>query len=171
MTSNQQFSLKWTNYTSHIANVFSSFRSEEDYCDATLCCEGRTIVAHKIILSACSMYLRKIFKENPSQHSVIIFKNIKYDDLLAIVDYMYQGEVNIEEGAITTFLKTAELLIVHGLVDVEEEDLYSPIQTIIAPKQQSISIANPTNIPLKENIRSDNIHTAPPMISGIIDNN
>lgn len=121
MASSQQFSLKWTNYTNHITNAFDSLRSKEDFCDVTLSCEGRKIRAHKVLLSACSSYFKDIFKENPCQHPVIIFRNVKYDDLLSIVVYMYQGEVNIEQESLPTFLHTAEMLSIQGLTDDDEK--------------------------------------------------
>lgn len=150
MASTQQFSLKWTNYTNHITNAFDSLRSKEDFCDVTLCVEGRKIRAHKVLLSACSTYFKEIFKENPCQHPVIIFKNVKYDDLLSIVVYMYQGEVNIEQDALPTFLHTAEMLSIQGLT---EDDSTQPEKNIIAvqpppqPQQTVVATALATHTP------------------------
>lgn len=149
MSSTQQFSLKWTNYTNHITNAFDSLRSKEDFCDVTLCVEGRKIRAHKVLLSACSTYFKEIFKENPCQHPVIIFKNVKYDDLLSIVVYMYQGEVNIEQDALPTFLHTAEMLSIQGLT---EDDSTQPEKSIIAvppqpQPQQTVVAAALTHTP------------------------
>lgn len=150
MSSSQQFSLKWTNYTNHITNAFDSLRSKEDFCDVTLCVEGRKIRAHKVLLSACSTYFKEIFKENPCQHPVIIFKNVKYDDLLSIVVYMYQGEVNIEQDALPTFLHTAEMLSIQGLT---EDDSTQPEKSIIAippppqPQQAVVAATLTTHTP------------------------
>lgn len=150
MSSTQQFSLKWTNYTNHITNAFDSLRSKEDFCDVTLCVEGRKIRAHKVLLSACSTYFKEIFKENPCQHPVIIFKNVKYDDLLSIVVYMYQGEVNIEQDALPTFLHTAEMLSIQGLT---EDDSTQSDKSIIAvppppqPQQTVVAAALATHTP------------------------
>lgn len=132
MGSSQQFSLKWTNYTNHITNAFDTLRSKEDFCDVTLSCEGRKIRAHKVLLSACSTYFKEIFKENPCQHPVIIFRNVKYDDLLSIVVYMYQGEVNIEQDALPTFLHTAEMLSIQGLT---EDDSGTQEKNLVAVQQ------------------------------------
>lgn len=192
MASNQQFSLKWTNYTSHITNAFDSLRSKEDFCDVTLSCEGRKIRAHKVLLSACSTYFKEIFKENPCQHPVIIFKNVKYDDLFAIVVYMYQGEVNIEQDALPSFLQTAEMLTVQGLTEdddatpksslaqaasmaqshaIKKDKIHPITQTITVSKQQPISIITaPSATPLNQIIYSAITHAAPsqtPVIPGI----
>lgn len=116
-SSTEQFSLRWNNYLSHITFALDSLRTQEDLVDVTLSCEGKKIRAHKVLLSACSSYFRDIFKENPCQHPVIIFKNVKYDDLIAIIEFMYQGEVNVIQDSLPSFLNTAELLSVQGLTD------------------------------------------------------
>lgn len=56
-----------------------------------------------------------IFQDNPCQHPVIIFRNVKFEDLEALVSFMYKGEVNVEQDALASFLSTAELLEVKGL--------------------------------------------------------
>jgi len=40
---------------------------------------------------------------------------VKFADLLALVDFMYKGEVSMEDGELTSFIETAELLEVKGL--------------------------------------------------------
>lgn len=115
MGANQQFSLRWNNYLHHITDAFDSLREDENLVDVTLCCEGRKIKAHKMLLSACSSYFRDIFKDNPCQHPVIVFHNVRYDDLVALVSFMYRGEVNVEQEGLSSFLNTAELLEVQGL--------------------------------------------------------
>lgn len=117
MATTQQYSLKWNNYISHLAYHFENLRTEEEFTDVTLCCEGKKIKAHKIILSACSTYFRDVFKENPHPHPVIIFKNVKHNDLQSIIQFMYNGEVSVIQELLPTFLQTAELLQVRGLTD------------------------------------------------------
>uniref|UniRef100_A0AAG5DX97 BTB domain-containing protein n=1 Tax=Anopheles atroparvus TaxID=41427 RepID=A0AAG5DX97_ANOAO len=121
MTSQQQYSLRWNDYTTYITGAFDALRYEEDLVDVTLFCEGRKIRAHKVLLSACSSYFKDIFKENPCQHPVIIFKNVKYADLLSLVEFMYQGEVSVSQDALPSFLHTAELLSIRGLADTNNE--------------------------------------------------
>ena len=58
-----------------------------------------------------------LFQDNPCQHPVIIFRNVKFDDLDALVNFMYQGEVNVLQDQLASFLTTAELLEVQGLTD------------------------------------------------------
>ncbi|KAL1123693.1 hypothetical protein AAG570_001466 [Ranatra chinensis] len=114
-TSAQHFSLRWNNYFNHMMGAFDSLRTDEHLVDVTLSCEGKKIKAHKMLLSACSTYFRDIFRENPCQHPVVIFRNVKYSDLEALVTFMYQGEVNVEQEGLSSFLNTAELLEIQGL--------------------------------------------------------
>lgn len=126
MATSQQYSLRWSNYTRHITYAFDNLRSQDDFVDVTLCCDGRKIKAHKVLLSACSGYFKEIFKENPCPHPVIIFKFIKYEDLMAIIEFMYQGEVNVQQEALQSFLQTAELLAVQGLTSEEKDKPKTP---------------------------------------------
>ncbi|XP_046676110.1 sex determination protein fruitless-like isoform X2 [Homalodisca vitripennis] len=113
----QQFSLRWNNYVSQLTDAFGSLRYEEDLVDVTLSCEGGRLKAHKMLLSACSSYFRDIFKENPCQHPVIVFRNVKLRDLQAILDFVYKGEVNVLQEHLESFLGTAELLEIKGLTE------------------------------------------------------
>ncbi|CAB3231013.1 unnamed protein product [Arctia plantaginis] len=122
MNNAPQFSLRWNNYVSHVTEAFNVLRFENDLVDVTLCCDGGKIKAHKMLLSACSTYFKQIFKENPCQHPVIIFRNFKFEDLNAIVNFMYHGEVNIFQEQLESFLITAEILEVKGLTDNIEDE-------------------------------------------------
>ncbi|KAJ1521293.1 hypothetical protein ONE63_002971 [Megalurothrips usitatus] len=123
MGTSQQFSLRWNNYLRHITSAFESLRTDLDLVDVTLSCEGKKIKAHKMLLSACSSYFKDLFKENPCQHPVIVFRNVKFVDLEALIDFMYQGEVNVVQEQLASFLTTAELLAVEGLTDGNDRDL------------------------------------------------
>ncbi|XP_053605816.1 modifier of mdg4-like [Plodia interpunctella] len=122
MNNAPQFSLRWNNYVTHVTEAFNTLRFENDLVDVTLYCDGGKIKAHKMLLSACSSYFKQIFKENPCQHPVVIFRNFKYEDLNAIINFMYHGEVNIFQEQLESFLITAELLEVKGLTDNAEEE-------------------------------------------------
>lgn len=86
-----------------------------ELADVTLSCEGHCLLAHKLVLSACSPYFRGVFKENPCQHPIIILKNVLAKDITRLLAFMYQGEVQIQEAELSSFLQTAELLQVKGL--------------------------------------------------------
>ncbi|XP_014488009.1 PREDICTED: protein tramtrack, beta isoform-like isoform X4 [Dinoponera quadriceps] len=154
MGSSQQFSLRWNNYLKHITCAFDTLRTDEDLVDVTLSCEGKRIRAHKMLLSACSTYFRDLFKENPCQHPIIIFRNVKFDDLAALVDFMYQGEVNVVQEQLASFLTTAELLAVQGLTDGTGKDNDSLEDDIEIPNEPEVQLQNTSGKSSGENKRN-----------------
>lgn len=84
--------------------------------DVTLACnDGIQVGAHRIILAACSSFFRGLFTENNHSHPWIYLKGITSLELKAVVDFMYQGEVNVSQDNLSQFLATAEELKVKGL--------------------------------------------------------
>ncbi|XP_025987795.1 broad-complex core protein isoforms 1/2/3/4/5 isoform X6 [Solenopsis invicta] len=154
MGSSQQFSLRWNNYLKHITCAFDTLRTDEDLVDVTLSCEGKRIRAHKMLLSACSTYFRDLFKENPCQHPVIIFRNVKFDDLAALVDFMYQGEVNVVQEQLASFLTTAELLAVQGLTDGTGKDDNLAEDDIEIPNEPEVQLQNTSGKSTGDNKRN-----------------
>ncbi|XP_037978149.2 protein bric-a-brac 2 isoform X2 [Plutella xylostella] len=117
----QQFCLRWNNYQSNLASCFDQLLQTESFVDVTLACEGQSLKAHKVVLSACSPYFQTLFMDNPCRHPIIIMRDIKYCDLKAVVDFMYRGEINVSQDQITALLKVAEMLKIRGLTDVSGE--------------------------------------------------
>lgn len=135
----------------------NNLRSEDEFLtDVTLCCDGKRLRAHKILLSVCSTYFRETFMENPCKHPVVIFKNVKFEDLANIVEFMYKGEVSISQDSLSSFLHVAEMLQVRGLSENQEiipekSLLTNPVTQseslfISVPEGNKILLATPQNI-------------------------
>lgn len=93
----QQFCLRWNNHQGNLVSVFDNLLASESFVDVTLACEGNSIKAHKVVLSACSPYFEELFKNNPCQHPIVILQDVSHHDLKAVVEFMYKGEVNISQ--------------------------------------------------------------------------
>ena len=48
--------------------------TSESLVDVTLSCEGRSLKAHKLVLSACSPYFKALFQEHVDNHPIVILK-------------------------------------------------------------------------------------------------
>ncbi|XP_067139392.1 myoneurin-like isoform X2 [Centruroides vittatus] len=118
----QQFCLKWNSHQSNMVTVLDQLLSNESFVDVTLACEGFTLKAHKIILSACSPFFQNLFLENPCKHPIVIMKDMKFTELKAVVDFIYKGEVSVSHHQLSGLLKTAEILNVKGLAEVADEN-------------------------------------------------
>merc|ERR1711963_1191419 len=68
---------------------FKHLRDEKSFTDVTLACDGQTCKAHKMVLSACSPYFKALLEENPAKHPIIILKDVPFQHLTAILEFMY----------------------------------------------------------------------------------
>lgn len=64
----QHFCLRWNNYQNSITTAFENLRDDEDFIDVTLACDGKTLKAHRVVLSACSPYFRELLKVSKIHH-------------------------------------------------------------------------------------------------------
>ncbi|KAK4880238.1 hypothetical protein RN001_008384 [Aquatica leii] len=119
MCTNDQYSLNWSNHTTHIKKAFDTLWSGNQFVDVTLSCEGKKISAHKMLLSACSIYFHDLFRDNPCQHPIVILRDVKFQNLVNVLKFIYSGEVSVATDNFDEFLKTAELLQISGLIDEE----------------------------------------------------
>lgn len=115
--------------------------------------------AHRIILCACSGYFGHILRTiNPAQHPVLLLSDVRPNDLTALMDFIYFGQViffcpflenlfkplsleqvNITQDSLQSFLKVADKLKIKGLC---ERALIQPEP----PLHQTVAIT----LPIKE---------------------
>merc|ERR1711976_775604 len=91
----QQFCLRWNDFQTNMVSSFKHLRDEKSFTDVTLACDGQTCKAHKMVLSACSPYFKALLEENPAKHPIIILKDVPFQHLTAILEFIYAGEVNV----------------------------------------------------------------------------
>jgi hypothetical protein len=111
----EQFSLCWDNFHKNMSSGMNSLLENEDLVDVTLAVEGKYLKAHKMVLSVCSPYFRELFKMNPCKHPIVFMKDVSYIAMSDLLQFMYQGEVQVSQENLTTFIKTAEALQIKGL--------------------------------------------------------
>jgi len=115
MASSEKFCLRWNDFESNVSTAFRDIREEKDFFDVTLACDDSQVEAHKVILAACSPWFRNILRRNPHQHPLLYLKGVKYKELVCVLNFMYQGEVNVAQEELNSFLSVAEELRVKGL--------------------------------------------------------
>jgi len=115
MAMGENFCLRWNNFESNISVAFRELRDDKDFFDVTLACDENQIQAHKVILSACSPFFRTVLKRNKHDHPLLYLKGVKYSDIVAVLNFMYHGEVNVAQDELNSFLAVAEDLKVKGL--------------------------------------------------------
>ena len=174
----EKFSLKWNDYQSNVTKTFGSLRRESDFYDVTLVSDDEQLVsAHKVVLSSSSEFFKNILKKTKENKNPLIFlSGVESKNLNLILDYIYQGEVQIFQDDLDSFLAVAQQLKIEGLTgggeenqdeekvmfenntenfrDSESVDL--TIQEIHQPEQNEERIAKPQTVSRYTSNRSSN---------------
>ena len=121
------FCLKWNEFTNNMASTLRSLRGDNDFTDVTLVCEdGLVVEAHKVILAASGPFFLNILKMTKHHpHPLIYLKGVKMRELEVVVDFLYQGEVNLDQEDLDSFLALAAHLRLKVLKDLQTENLES----------------------------------------------
>ncbi|XP_055385187.1 modifier of mdg4 isoform X14 [Condylostylus longicornis] len=151
MADDEQFSLCWNNFNSNLSAGFHESLCRGDLVDVTLAAEGQFIKAHRLVLSVCSPYFRKMFTQMPTnQHAFVFLKDVSHSALKDLIQFMYCGEVNVKQDALPAFISTAEALQIKGLTDGDPAPSQSPAkpstpapQQIPAQAQQTVTTSLP----------------------------
>jgi len=146
--SSEKFCLRWNDFESNISVAFRELREDKDFFDVTLACDDEQISAHKVILSACSPFFRNILRRNPHQHPLLYLKGVKFTDLQAVLNFMYNGEVNVAQEELNSFLAVAEELRVKGLTQNQggsQKRAKSP--PVIKPLHRPVVEREPAPVP------------------------
>nr|XP_029723697.1 modifier of mdg4-like isoform X9 [Aedes albopictus] len=145
MADDEQFSLCWNNFNTNLSAGFHESLVRGDLVDVTLAAEGQLVKAHRLILSVCSPYFRKMFTQMPAnQHAFIFLKDVSHSALKDLIQFMYCGEVNVKQDALPAFISTAEALQIKGLTETGES---APTQPSPAKEASHLPSASSTTIP------------------------
>lgn len=115
----EQYCLRWNNHQSTVISVFENLLESGSLIDCTLCADGKLLKAHKVVLSACSSVFEAMLCQQGGgdKHPIIFLKDVRYEEMQAMLDYMYKGEANVHQDLLDSFLKTAASLQIKGLTD------------------------------------------------------
>lgn len=75
----------------------------------------------QMVLSACSPYFQQLFINHPEKHPIVILRDIPYADMKSLLDFMYRGEVSVDQERLSAFLRVAESLRIKGLTEVNDD--------------------------------------------------
>ena len=115
----EKFCLRWNDFETNISTAFKELREDKDFFDVTLACDDETVEAHKVVISACSPFFRHILAKAKQAHPFIYLKGILHQDLLALLDYMYDGATKVATEDVNRFIEVAKELKIKGLAPDE----------------------------------------------------
>ena len=109
--------LKWNDSPQNISSSVFKVSKDSKLSDVTLACEGNhQIQAHKIILAATSRVFGDLLKQCNQPKPLIFIIGTQPNTLNSILEFIYYGEVRIEQEEVNSFIEVAEELLISGII-------------------------------------------------------
>ena len=122
----ENFCLKWKDFQTNASNTFRKLRTSDDFYDVTLVSDDQQQVsAHKVVLSSSSEYFKNILTANKHSHPVLCLTGVNAADMKNVLDFIYNGELQIYQDHLDQFLETAHRFQLEGLSQEKEETNYA----------------------------------------------
>ena len=167
MKSYDKLCVQWNDFKESVTSSFAELRGDTEFADVTLACEdGQQIKAHTVILISGSPFFRNLLKMKNHPHPLIYMRGVKFEHLLALIDFIYLGQANVHQDNIESFLATAHDLKLAGFEEVDllgrDKLAGNPNRSKEKPKNDTQRISspqapNPTRILLspKKNVEDE----------------
>ena len=113
----EKLCLKWNDFQFNVSKSFSTLRKEQDFNDVTLVSDdGEVLSGHKVVLSASSEFFKRILRKVDHAKPMIYLNGVGFKELSQILDYIYDGEVQLFQDEVDDFISTAQKLKIDGLI-------------------------------------------------------
>ena len=99
--------------------------SGDSFSDVTLVSEDlQEFQAHKLVLSACSTFFQHILQSRQQQREglVLFLSSVNSQDLSKILEFVYQGTLNVPVDEVDQFMSAGNLLSIKGIVNTQDEE-------------------------------------------------
>lgn len=112
-----------------------------------------TMKPHTLLAIANQYSLQQLFKSSflNDKHPIIIMKDVDFDNLKSLVEYMYKGEANVPQQMLPSFIQTAESLQIRGLAEGASKQKLEQVAELnsISPHLNlpNIPVTPQTNVP------------------------
>lgn len=106
-------------YQSSVMQGIKFLLENESFTDCTLAAEGKFLNAHKLVLSACSSYFELLFSQQKEKYPIVFLKDVKFHNLKALIELLYDGRIQILEKEKDEFLSTVKALQIKGWKEKE----------------------------------------------------
>ena len=143
-SSGDSFRLRWNDFGTNIMGSMQQLREDEDFLDVSLVTSdsgSKVLEAHRVVLAACSNFFKQILRRQSRSYPpnpFIFLRGISFEDLAAVLEFMYHGEVKVSSEKLGSFLAVAEELQIKGLTNRKNA------QVVSRSVNDVVKIARPT---------------------------
>jgi hypothetical protein len=151
VTDNINLSQKTHIFISRVEHSAKIMKSIDDifqkqlFTDVCLSCENQVIYAHRLILAAASSFFYSLFSTQPcsiAPNPVVVIRDTRINELKAILEFIYYGQVAVQESEVDSLIKSAQTLGVYGLgkIDLQKIDQVKRDDEPIAPTSDNAPV-------------------------------
>merc|ERR1719318_2209199 len=122
MTEGSAYNLTNTEFETITATNFRNLYINKNFTDVTIACDdGKTVKAHKVVLSASSTVLHNILMQYYDANPLLYFGDTSFKHIEYILRYVYFGEVSVKENELKEFMEIATKFKINGIYSDETE--------------------------------------------------
>ena len=137
----EKFCLKWNDFQTNVSNAFKKLRKTENFYDVTLVSDDQQQVsAHKVVLASSSEYFKNILTSNTHSHPMLCLSGVNAGDIKNMLDFMYNGEIQIFQDDLDQFLEIAQRFHLEGLIQNKQENYTDTQEFKYEASQESANI-------------------------------
>ena len=120
MSSSELLAVKDKDFFAHNVEFFKEILDQGDLADVTIACDDNyTVSAHKVILSASSLFFRSVIKKSKHPNPYIYLKGVSASHLNSLMSYIYSGETDVRSEDFQTFMTIASELKIFSLTSTQ----------------------------------------------------
>ena len=142
------------------------YRAAGEFLDVTVACEDGSVDLHKLVLSANSSFFRRILNKQKDSQCYIFIRGLAFQDLMAIVNFMYLGEIKVPGESLERFIQAAQDLDIRGLgadqikgsVTTEEDNRFLKPVTSASSLRKNSSFKTSTRLEAVKEIDEKNVN-------------
>ena len=126
---------------SNVSNAFKKLRKTENFYDVTIVSDDQQQVsAHKVVLASSSEYFKNILTSNTHSHPMLCLSGVNAGDIKNMLDFMYNGEIQIFQDDLDQFLEIAQRFHLEGLIQNKQENYTDTQEFKYEASQESANI-------------------------------
>merc|ERR1712243_23074 len=119
----KKFCLSWNSFLDNSTKSLIELRNTQNFVDVTLVGDdGLHIMAHKVVLSSSSDFFKENLLKVDHPHPMIFLAGFDSKVINSIMDYIYNGQVQLFQNEIDLFLDSAQKLKIEGLIESNDDN-------------------------------------------------
>ena len=126
-TYQEKYNLGWNTFQKHLVETSKELFKSHIFTDVTLVSDDLfQVKAHRTVLAGSSNFFKDMLLLERTEQPVLLLHGVQYQELIAVLEFIYLGEAKVDEDRIKQFVQTASYLDVKELKKKTEEASPAP---------------------------------------------